>query len=113
MQGPSNEEILQALRNYSAIETERFKIMATQQGDILAKVTAISASIEEMKTRFDTAMTDMVATVPAGHTAVLDTFVAPLDDLAMKIVALGAEFEAKVTEAKTKITPVPGAAPVA
>lgn len=79
-----------------------------QGSDILAKITAVTASIEAMKTKFDTAMTDMVATVPAGHAAVLDTFVAPLDDLAAKITALGAEFEAKI-----KALPVPGATPVA
>lgn len=80
--------------------------MATQGSDILAKITAVSATIDAMKTKFDTAMDTMTATVPAGHAAVLDTLSGPLDDLATKIIALGAEFEAKI-----KALPVPGTAP--
>jgi len=102
------QTVLDRLDFFFDIEQKRHRDIMATSSDILAKITAISTTIDALKTKFDTAMTDMVATVPAGHAAVLDTFVAPLDELATKITALGAEFEAKI-----KALPVPGAPPVA
>jgi hypothetical protein len=104
----NDEDFRQTVLDYFDIEQQRHREQMAQASDILAKITAVVASIDAMKTKFDTAMTDMVATVPAGHAAVLDTLVAPLDDLATKIMTLGSEFEAKI-----KALPVPGTTPTA
>ncbi len=97
--------------DYFDIEQQRHReikeLIMAQSSDILAKITAVSATIDAMKAKFDTAMETMMATVPAGHAAVLDTLTGPLDDLAAKITALGVEFEAKIKE-----LPVPGVMPV-
>jgi hypothetical protein len=104
----NDEDFQQMMLDYFSIEQQRHRDIMAQGSDILAKITAVSASIDAMKTKFDTAMADISATVPAGHAAVLDTLSGPLDDLATKITALGAEFEAKI-----KALPIPGAPPVA
>ena len=67
-----------------------------QGSDIDAKITALAQSFETMKATFDKAMEDVAATVPAGHAAVLDGFVKPLDDLKAKFDAFNGEIPAKV-----------------
>ena len=79
-----------------------------QGSDILAKISAVGASLDTLKATFDKAMETVSSTVPAGHAAVLETFSGPLDDLAKQILALGAEFESRI-----KKLPVPGDTPSA
>jgi hypothetical protein len=90
------------------VTTQRHEDIMAQASDTLAKITAAVTLLETMKTNLDKVLADYSATAPAGHAAVLDTFTAPLDDLATKISAFGTDMEAKI-----KALPVPGATPAA
>lgn len=98
-----DENFKQMMEDYFSIEAERHRSIMAQGSEILAKIMAVSASIDSIKETFDKAMADMAATLPAGHEAVLDTFAAPLDELATKVSTLGSEFQASI-----KSLPVPG-----
>jgi hypothetical protein len=104
----TNEEFQQIFLDFLQIEAERYEKTMAQASDILAKISAVSVSLDTMKANFDKAMLDMSAVLPGGHSAVMDTLTAPLDEMLAKISALGVEIEAKV-----KALPVPGAPPVA
>ena len=104
----NDDDFKQTVLDYFDIEQQRYLIIMAQAADILSKITAIGASLDVMKNKFDLAMADMSATVPAGHAQVLETLVSPLEAVVAKADALGTEMEAKI-----KALPVPGAAPVA
>jgi hypothetical protein len=109
----NDDDFKQTMIDYFDIEQQRHReikeLIMAQSTDILAKITAVSTLIDAMKAKFDTAM----ETIPAGHAAVLDTLAGPLDDLAAKITALGAEFEAKVKAAAPGTPAATGTLPVA
>jgi hypothetical protein len=99
----SNERLLEAIMDNRHLATERFKLTMAQGSEILTKIAGIAQSVDAMKATFDKVANDVAATVPAGHAAVLDTFIAPLDDIATRI----ANFEQGI--AKLKSIQVPGA----
>jgi hypothetical protein len=95
------------MTDYFRIEAQRHRDIMAQASDIIAKIAALSASFDTFKAAFDKEVADMSTTLPAGHAAVLDTFVAPLDELKAKMDMLGGEVPAKI-----KAMPVPGTSPV-
>ena len=98
-----DEDFKRTVLDYFEIATQRDLRTMAQASDILAKITAISTSLDAMKTSFEKILTDYAATAPAGHAAVLDTFTPALDEIATKIGTLGPEMEAKI-----KALPIPG-----
>ena len=104
----NDEDFKQTVLDYFDIEQRRHQDIMAQASDILAKITAVSASLDAMKTKFETAMADMSSVLPGGHSAVMDTLVAPLEAVMTKADALGTEMEAKI-----KALPVPGVTPAA
>jgi hypothetical protein len=100
------EDFYQMMLDYFSIEQRRHQDIMAQASDIIAKITAIGASLDTMKATFDKTMTDMSAILPGGHAAVMDTLTGPLDEMLTKIAAFGVEMEAKI-----KALPVPGATP--
>ena len=103
-----DEDFKRTVLDYFEIATQRDLRTMAQAADILAKITTALTTIETVKANLDKVLTDYSATAPAGHAAVLDTLVAPIDEVVTKVAALGTEFETKI-----KALPVPGATPPA
>src|SRR5437879_2987187 len=80
------EDITAMMLDFFSIVNERNREILAQGSDILAKIAALqssadknSASLDTLKTDLEKVIADVSATVPAGHAAVFDTLVAPLD----------------------------------
>ena len=114
------DEILQAIRNFSAIETERFKIIMTSMTDFTAKVTeltelmkTVSAKQTETQTSLKTAVTDLGTAVASGHSTLLDQMMATLTTFSNGLTAMGAANDTMQAELKTALAAVPTAPPAA
>jgi hypothetical protein len=107
-----DEEFQQMMLNYFGIAAQRHEEIMALGTDILAKLTATSGSFDTFKATFEKELADISATVPAGHAAVLDGFVGPLDELKAKIDALTQDIPAKMAAVQvpgSKNTPAPAA----
>jgi N-methylhydantoinase B/oxoprolinase/acetone carboxylase alpha subunit len=100
-----DQDFQQTVLDFFEIATQRHRDIMTQGSDILAKIAALSSAFDAVKAVIDKELAAISETVPAGHSAVLDTLVSPLDELQTKVGALGDEVGAKI-----KAMPVPGAA---
>jgi hypothetical protein len=94
------------MQDYFRIEAQRHSDLMAQSSEILGKITDISTSLDTLKTNLEKALAGASETIPAGHAAVLDTFVGPLDDLHKKIAGIESEMTARV-----QVIPVPGQGP--
>jgi hypothetical protein len=116
-----NEDFKQTVLDFiNMVTTQRHREIMAQGSDILAKIATLqtsadknSASLDTLKTDLDKVIADVSATVPAGHAAVLDTLVGPLDkvqatqdEVDKKIAALNEEAAAKIG-----VISVPGQGP--
>lgn len=100
------EDFRQTLYDYFSIEAQRHRDIMTQGSEILAKIADVSTSLDTLKTNLEKTLAGASETIPAGHAAVLDTFVGPLDGLKKKIADLEGEMTARVG-----VIPVPGQGP--
>lgn len=115
----NDEDFKQTVLDYfGMVSAQRHMEIMAQGSDILAKIAALhtsldatNAALDVMKTNFDKALAGASEAIPAGHSAVLDTFLDPLDkalergdEVQKKIVALEGE-----TTARIEVIPVPGA----
>ncbi len=100
----NDDDFKQTVLDYFGIEQQRHMEIMAQSSDILAKITAMNTSVDMLKTEVEKAIAGISETVPAGHAAVLDTFVGPMDEVITKVTALAAEIPAKLGS-----VPVPGA----
>jgi hypothetical protein len=103
----NDDDFKQIVLDYiNMIEPQRHQNQMAQSSEILAKIAEISTSLDTMKANFEKSLAGASETIPAGHAAVLDTFVGPLDDMHKKITALEGEMIARV-----QVIPVPGVGP--
>jgi hypothetical protein len=118
----SNEEILEAIRNFSALETERFKIKMTSNQDVMNAITALpisalTAALTQLNTTVNTAISDMGTggdAARAGFVAALTTAGTQLGTVATQINTIETELTAAVAAAiSPPATPATPVVPVA
>jgi hypothetical protein len=103
----NDEDFHQIVLDYiNMIAPQRHRDQMAQGSEILAKCTEINTALDAMKANFEKSLAGASETIPAGHAAVLDTFVGPLEDIHKKIIALEGEMIARV-----QVIPVPGVGP--
>jgi hypothetical protein len=106
----NDDDFKQIMLDYFSIEQQRYREIMTQGSDILAKITEMKTSFDALKAALEKELVGVSETIPAGHSAVLDTFVAPMTDLKTQMDAFAAEIPAKVAKIAAAIPPAAPAA---